>query len=197
MKNCVTSVCYSQSSGANSKSTLYLGDEQGNIAALTFLQPAMLLFSHKGMETQAGRAETIYWLVRIMPEEFLLHLPTRALLLFYSFFNFLISLCGTGAVWDPRGARTICAGARRQKGARRARPSNDLLPAAAGLCIVLTRPKVLHEIAPRQQKIARLQFFTRNGTSIFIRVRACVPYQLLGFVFEFILKFFAVLKFFI
>jgi hypothetical protein len=66
MKNCVTSVCYSQSSGANNKSTLYLGDEQGNIAALTFLQPAMLLFSHKGMETQAGRAETIYWPVRIM-----------------------------------------------------------------------------------------------------------------------------------
>lgn len=108
MKNCVTSVCYSQSSGANNKSTLYLGDEQGNIAALTFLQPAMLLFSHKGMETQAGRAETIYWPVRIMhrmPRNFYYTCrPEMCLIAIYisTYFNFLTFY--SQELFETRGA---------------------------------------------------------------------------------------------
>ncbi|CAB3370199.1 Hypothetical predicted protein [Cloeon dipterum] len=58
LKSCITSMWYHP---GETQSTLFLGDEQGAVTTITFLQPSLLLFSHKSSDSQAGRAETIYW----------------------------------------------------------------------------------------------------------------------------------------
>lgn len=42
-------------------SQLFLGDEQGSVTSLSFLQPLTVLFQRRGLEARPGQAESVYW----------------------------------------------------------------------------------------------------------------------------------------